>query len=644
MSGNRGGGGRDKDGRAAVRAAVVGAPVVSAGQTAAPDPATDVFGFEMRPDGLYRLPGENKAPFRVCGRFDVIGETRPEDASHGWGLLLRWKNRDGDTVEWIMPRAMVASDGGEVRQRLASGGLDVSGSDSARAALRQYLSAVKVPARVRTVPRTGWHQAQGGCPVFVMPDCVIGETGGEVVRLDLDPAPTVYRSRGALDGWRAEVAARCVGNSRLVFGVACAFAAPLLHLIGDEGGGINLRGESSKGKTTIIDAAASVWGAPSKTGSDAFVRPWRATSNALEQVASTHNHALLPMDEMGQADPKEVGDSLYMLGNGMGKERARAAGGNRRNASWLTLVLSSSEESAASLTQQAGRRIKAGQEVRLLDVPAIVPGGFGCFDVLHGAADGGAFAQAIRRAVVAQHGTAAPAFLGWLAARMAADADFAAVAILRPLAAWMKAHVAAGVDGQVNRAARRLAVIAAAGELATEAGVTGWPAGAAAAAVGVIFRDWLLERGGVGSREDHHLFAAFRKFLALHGSARFEVVKEPSPEDDASQTEPPLVENVRTISRAGWRWQEVDAAGRRQWVHGMIPEIFAAEVAAPLGMEERDARQRLGKAGMIRGKKEGDGMRWTIKTQNVPGHGRPRLIVADPGALDSDGPGDMAEG
>lgn len=643
MSGNRGGGGRDKDGRAAIRAAVTAAPVVSAAAPATPGAAVEVEGFEMRPDGLWRMPGENRAPFRVCGRFDVIGETRPEDASHGWGLLLRWKNRDGDAVEWIMPRAMVAGDGGEVRQRLASGGLDVSGSDSARAALRQYLSAVKVTARVRTVPRTGWHQAQGGRAVFVMPDCVIGEAGGEVVRLDLDPAPTVYRSRGTLDGWRAEVAARCVGNSRLVFGVACAFAAPLLHLIGDEGGGINLRGESSKGKTTIIDAAASVWGAPSKTGSDAFVRPWRATSNALEQVASTHNHALLPMDEMGQADPKEVGDSLYMLGNGMGKERARAAGGNRRNASWLTLVLSSSEESAASLTQQAGRRIKAGQEVRLLDVPAIVPGGFGCFDVLHGAADGGAFAQAIRRAVMAQHGTAAPAFLGWLAARLAADPDFAAVAILRPVAAWMKAHVPAGVDGQVNRAARRLAVIAAAGELATEAGVTGWPAGAAAAAVGIIFCDWLLERGGVGSREDHHLFAAFRRFIGAHGSARFEVIKEPTAEEEASQTEPPLDERGRTIQRLGWRKQEVLDTGERRWLLLIIPDLFTAEVAGPLGLEQRDACERLGKANMIRGRKEGDGMRWTIH-QTIPGHGRPRLIVVDPGALDGDGPGDAAEG
>lgn len=48
---------------------------------------------------------------------------------------------------------------------------------------------------------------------------------------------------------------------------------------------------------------------------------WRATASALENVAALHNDNLLCLDELGEADPKEVGATAYMLNNGQGKLR-----------------------------------------------------------------------------------------------------------------------------------------------------------------------------------------------------------------------------------------------------------------------------------------------------------------------------------
>jgi putative DNA primase/helicase len=592
-----------------------------------------VEGFEMRADGLWRTP-RGEVPFRVSGRFEIVAESRPA-ASDEWGLLLEWCDRDGTLHRYIMPRRLLAGDAVEVLARMAACGLDLNRFPGARLALLQFLSAVQVAPRVRTVPRTGWHRPPGGGAAFVLPGRSFGDPGGELVMLDLDPAPTIYRSAGTLAGWREEVAARCAGNSRLAFAVSCAFAAPLLELAGDEGGGVNLRGASSSGKTTCVDAAASVWGAPSKLP-DSFVRSWRSTANALEATAAAHSGALLPMDELGQADPAEVGPTLYMLANGLGKARARASGGNRQAASWVTLLLSSSEESAASLAAQAGKGLRAGQEVRLLDVPATVPGGFGCFDSLHGEADGSAFAQAIRRGVLAHHGHAAPAFLAWLAERLLEAADFSAAELGGRVRAWLARHVPAGADGQVHRAGRRLALVAVAGELATEAGLTGWPAGEASTAAAVILRDWLAERGGTGSREDQHLVTALRRFLAAHGAARFEVVRDPADEAEGAQVEPALPEGARIAQRAGWRWQEVNEAGARRWIYGLQPDVFAVEVAGPLGLEERDARARLGRSGLIRAERAGKETRWAIRAKSIPGIGRPRLIVVEPIALEGD--------
>jgi putative DNA primase/helicase len=419
----------------------------------------------------------------------------------------------------------------------------------------------------------------------------------------------------------------------------------------DEGGGINFRGYSSKGKTSCVDAAASVWGAPSKTGPDSFTRTWKSTDNAMEATAAAHNDCILPLDEMGQADPATLPETFYMLAHGAGKARARAGGGNRAGITWRTLVLSSSEESAARLMQQAKRRIKAGQEIRMLDIPAEVPGGYGVFEALHGARDGAAFAQAVRAAVLAHHGLAGPAFAGRLVELIGWSPDFVAQKIAPAVRDWLRRFVPAGADGQVERAGRRFALVAVAGELATEAGITGWPAGEAAGAAAVVFRAWMDERGGTGSREDHHLFAAFRRFFVEHGQARFATVRDhKAPAGDlaaGNEAEREDMERERIVMhRAGWRWPAQDnesqtaagveagaASSEYRWVYGLDPEVFEAEIAAPLGMERRDALARLGNAGLIESEDAGGERRWTIKKRRIPGVGRPRLIVPKAAAL-----------
>ena len=81
---------------------------------------------------------------------------------------------------------------------------------------------------------------------------------------------------------------------------------------------------------------ASVWGPPTADGQ---LRPWRGTANGLEAVAAETSDTLLILDEMGQADPREVGDIVYLLGNEAGKQRASRTGTARRRHFWRTLFL-----------------------------------------------------------------------------------------------------------------------------------------------------------------------------------------------------------------------------------------------------------------------------------------------------------------
>lgn len=606
-----------------------------------PSEMTLPAGFEMRDNGLYSEPfGKRELPFWISGPFEVLAESRPEDNAE-WGLLLRWHDRDGVAHEWVMPRRLLAGDAIEVRARLAAGALDLANHRDARQRLIDFLGGVRAKARVRTVPRTGWHRPADGSPIFVLGAQTIGRTPGEMVRLDLDPPPAIFRAAGNLDGWRVEIAARCIGNSRLIIGVSAAFAAPLLGLLGDEGGGLHLRGASSRGKTTIVDVAASVYGAPTKSGPHSFAGGWNTTDSGLEATAAAHNDLLLPMDEISEADPARLPGKLYALSNGVGRERAQAGGGNRPHVTWRTLVLSSGEESAAAFVEQLGRRVKAGTEVRMLDLPAEVAGAHGVFENLHGAKDGAEFQRQLRGATLRQHGSAGAAFIAHLVGRLRDEPDCPAAEIdprVRRLAADL---VPSGADGQVMRAARRLALIAVAGEIASAAGITGWPNSTATGAAVTMFRDWLGERGGIGSREDHHLIAALRRFVAENRSARFETVAEAEDTEDSvgAQVEPPLKAPAPLAKLAGWRWAEVNSIGERVWVYGLSPEIFDAEIVAPLGMAARDARERLHRAGLIRGKVESGILRLAWRPRRIPGHGRPSMIVIEPGLLSGEAGG-----
>jgi uncharacterized protein (DUF927 family) len=89
-----------------------------------------------------------------------------------------------------------------------------------------------------------------------------------------------------------------------VLAVSTAFAGPLLGLTGAEGGGLNLHGPSSKGKTTALQAAASVWG---RGATDpGFVRSWRGTANSQESGAALVSDTLLCLDEIGVAEARDA--------------------------------------------------------------------------------------------------------------------------------------------------------------------------------------------------------------------------------------------------------------------------------------------------------------------------------------------------
>ena len=270
--------------------------------------------------------------------------------------------------------------------------------------LVDYFNGLEVDERVTFVPRTGWHNV-GDRRVFVLP----GESFGasELVLLNTDAASSPYGYHGALTDWQNGIGRLTAGQRLGALAVATAFAGPLLHLSGQDGGGIHIRGSSSTGKTSLARAAASVWGPRT------YMRSWRATANGLEGAAVLATDTLLVLDELGVIDSRELNAAVYQLAIGAGKGRARRDGSMRTPASWRVMVVSTGEVSIASKVEEdRNRRARAGQEVRILDIPADAGKGYGAFDAPRAGEDSAAgLADEIVSSAEEFHGTAGPAFL-----------------------------------------------------------------------------------------------------------------------------------------------------------------------------------------------------------------------------------------
>ncbi|WKJ88606.1 DUF927 domain-containing protein [Methylomonas montana] len=220
--------------------------------------------------------------------------------------------------------------------------------------------------------------------------------------------PVIYQMSGTLNDWQKAMARFCTNNASMMLFVSAAFAGPLLEKVNAAGGGIHLYGDSSSGKTTLLSVARSVW------GGDNFTRSWKATANGMEGAAMIYNDTLLPLDEISEADPKEISCITYSLFNGQGKQRALISGKAKEVQRWRTMVLSTGEESLEDYLSTHNLSINAGQELRLVGIP--VAGRYGVFNDLHGFRNGREFSDALVAASKKNYGVAGQEFLSKLVA------------------------------------------------------------------------------------------------------------------------------------------------------------------------------------------------------------------------------------
>ncbi len=472
--------------------------------------------FELYHDGLffvkYNLDDPANITFKfkafVCSPIEVIAKTR--DTSSGtWGRLLQWRDDDSELHTWSMPLALLQGDAREYRKELASQGLNITTNPKQRSYLDTYIQDYPIHKRALCVDRLGWHDEQ-----YILPDGAIGSDSKQlIVYQSAHAINSTIAQQGTLEQWRDELCKKLAEQSRFVFSIACAFAGQLLELLDDDGGGFHIVGSSTMGKSLSLKVAASVWGNP-----DRYVKTWRSTDNALEGTASECNDSFLPLDEISDSDAKAVGRTIYMLGNGTGKGRSTVTGHNRTTKTWRIIFLSNGEESLQNFMAQAGQKTNAGIEVRVAHIDADAGAGndLRTFDSLVLADTSAAQADKIKELYYRYYGVAGMAWLEHITTDKTATTATAKQLVSDFMSKF------SDLAPQAHRVAKRFAIVAAAGEMATLAGITGWQAGQATTAVMTCLDNWLDNYGRDGEHEQRQIIEHIKAFIEQHGSSRFQ--------------------------------------------------------------------------------------------------------------------------
>jgi len=514
-------------------------------------------GFRLDEDGVWykqTVKSEKKneegssQEIWICGPLEVTAYVR-DHSNENWARLLEFRDLDNNLHQWIMAMSMMARDGADYREELLNRGLPIAIGSKPKAILSEYIQYSQPVVRARCVLQTGWN---GNC--FVFPNETIGILQKERLLYQGPMNSRVdYSTRGSLEDWQ-QMSRLCCGNSRLVFAISAAFASPVLYLLGEENGGFHFRGPSSTGKTTALKVAVSVWG-----GVD-YLQRWRATSNGLEAICAMNNDSLLCLDEIEQMHPTEIGEVAYMLANGAGKIRGEKQGGARKRSSWRLLFLSTGEISLADHIQQGGKKVRAGHEVRILDIPADT-GKYGIFEELHGFENAAVFSEHLCQRSRENYGVAARCFLQKLIINQPEILQE-----IKEIREKIQARILPiSASGQIIRACNRFSLVAAAGEIATMYGITGWEIGEADRAATKCFNQWLSTRGAYGLHEEKAALEQVQKFFEQRGDSAF------SPwASDAMET--------KTINRAGSK--KLTETGEIEFF--VFPQTFKTEICMGL--------------------------------------------------------------
>lgn len=310
-------------------------------------------GYSVSDGGVWRSRGEEAPPELVCSHHltarAIVTDTETEE---------RWAEVVWPRGSVRLPLAELGS-GASVAATLGGAGAAVH-ADNARPVARYlseslWASGGSLPL-IRTSGRLGWFPDG-----FLHGDRWLGDQARKIQFSGPEELVRATEKRGTARRWREALEA--VGHRPAAWiAVWSSAASPLLSWLGLTSGFIvDFSGQTSRGKTSILRLAASVWGRPDQSG---LLRSWDATTNYLEAYAAQLQNLPVLLDDTKQSKRKgQIAGVLYSHSYGQSKGRARPGRGaqsvdTRNSLRWLSILISTGEARITSYSEDEGARAR----------------------------------------------------------------------------------------------------------------------------------------------------------------------------------------------------------------------------------------------------------------------------------------------
>jgi hypothetical protein len=166
-----------------------------------------------------------------------------------------------------------------------------------------------------------------------------------------------FHAQGTMEDWRAHMAP-VLGQHKVRLGVLASLCSPLLEILGVPNPIVEYCGDTSRGKTITLRAAASCWGNPNEKSTKAAISGWDITRVGAERLLATVNNLPLILDDTSRCKHKEIlSQVIYDTVAGQGRRRGSLKG-CQRTGTWSTVLLSSGESSVNAYAEHGGARAR----------------------------------------------------------------------------------------------------------------------------------------------------------------------------------------------------------------------------------------------------------------------------------------------
>ncbi len=350
----------------------------------------------------------------TVGYFGVAAKLIPLDgAAVSYLVKIRALGEDKDRT--VILSGQDIHNKAKVMSSLCAQGLIITDDKLFHAVMKESLVlCLQTGTSLTMINRTGWfadRRAYSTGSKIICKDDEISSRFilGEGVSQSMQAA-------GTLEQWQEHVLTPCINNPFLLTAGMISLSTLTLGISGVSSKWVNWFGTHGKGKTTMLQVAASYFGngidpghASPDMGSEQYISKMNASQAGIEATLGGHFHRPFIADELGEGSRLDLGKLVYMASGNKGTITATSSRRVAMTHTWQTNACSAGEVSIADRISEKGE-VMGGQLDRAIDIPTTRP----IFFDIGSAPSEAAFAGHLKEACGKYYGTAAEFLIKWM--------------------------------------------------------------------------------------------------------------------------------------------------------------------------------------------------------------------------------------